>query len=206
MKNTREKTRSSFRWPAGRRSIIPALRPATGGLGDPDSVCDAPRSLRQCPVGTLRRDLVGRSVLVAVEGETVDHECVAEEVEVLAGVAAAVGASDPESVDKVSVDRFSVVPTRVETREVRVGGRDGPDVFGPVETTGTVGVGAVQAVGAGNSVTSLTCEFGWCSRLTGSLCKPVRVARAEVLLLPTRSVLPLANPRNHLMLGNSSFG
>ena len=38
-----------------------------------------------------------------------------------------------------------------------------------------------------------TCEFGWCSRLTGSLCKPVRVARAEVLLLLTRSVLPRAN-------------
>jgi hypothetical protein len=48
-------------------------------------------------------------------------------------------------------------------------------------------------VGAGNSVTSLTCEFGWCSRLTGSLCEPVRVARPEVLLLFTRSVLPRAN-------------
>jgi hypothetical protein len=48
-------------------------------------------------------------------------------------------------------------------------------------------------VGAGNSVTSLTCDFGWCSRLTGCLCKPVGAARAVTLLLLTRSVLPRAN-------------
>jgi hypothetical protein len=61
-------------------------------------------------------------VLVAVEGETVDHEGVAEEIEVLTGMAAAVGASDPEGVDEVAVDRFGVVPARVETGEVGVRG------------------------------------------------------------------------------------
>jgi hypothetical protein len=60
---------------------------------------------------------------VTVEGEAVDHEGVAEEVEVLAGMAAAVGASEPEGVDEVAVDRFGVVAARVETREVSPVGR-----------------------------------------------------------------------------------
>jgi len=56
-------------------------------------------------------------------------------------------------------------------------------VFGPMigATIAVTLIGLVRG-----SVTSLTCEFGWCSRLTGSLCKPVRVARAEVRLLFTR--------------------
>jgi len=57
---------------------------------------------------------------VVVEGEAVDHEGVAEEVHELAGVADAVGASDPEGVFEVAVDRFRVVTPRVEAREVRV--------------------------------------------------------------------------------------
>ena len=69
-------------------------------------------------------------MLVAVEGESVDHEGVAEEIEVLAGMAEAVGASEPERVDEVAVDRFGIVAAWVETCEVGVGGGDGPDVFG----------------------------------------------------------------------------
>jgi len=66
--------------------------------------------------------LVGCSVLVAVEGEAVDHEGVAEEIEVLAGMADTVGASEPEGVDEVAVDRFGIVAAWVETGEVGVGG------------------------------------------------------------------------------------
>jgi hypothetical protein len=33
--------------------------------------------------------------------------------------------------------------------------------------------GEVDPVGAGNSVTSLTCEFGWCPSTDWALCKPV---------------------------------
>jgi hypothetical protein len=50
---------------------------------------------------------------VSVEGEAVDHEGVAEEVEVLAGVADAVGASEPEGVFEVAVDGFGVVAAGV---------------------------------------------------------------------------------------------
>jgi hypothetical protein len=87
----------------------------------------------------------------------------------------------------------AVWPVRVVVGDV--GSRDGfemasPEDEDPVEAFASDGA---DPVGAGNPVTSLTCEFGWCSRLTGSLCKPVRVARAEVLLLLTRSVWPRAN-------------
>jgi hypothetical protein len=47
-------------------------------------------------------------VLVAVECQSVDHEGVAEQVEVLAGVADAVGASDPEGVVDAAVDALGV--------------------------------------------------------------------------------------------------
>jgi hypothetical protein len=56
--------------------------------------------------------------LVAVERETVDHEGVAEEVEVLAGAADAVGASEPEGVFEVAVDGFGVIASGVEPRTV----------------------------------------------------------------------------------------
>ena len=79
---------------------------------------------------------------VSVEGETVDHERVAEEVEELAGVADAVGAAEPEGVFEVAVDRFGVVAPRVQPGEVGVTRRDGPDVLGAVEPPGRVlGVG-----------------------------------------------------------------
>jgi hypothetical protein len=91
--------------------------------------------------------LVGVASPVAVEGEGVDHEGVAEEVEVLAGVAEAVGASDPEGVVDAAVDGFGVEAAGVEAGEVGVGGRDGPDIFGAVELAGFVASVGVHADG-----------------------------------------------------------
>jgi hypothetical protein len=76
---------------------------------------------------------LGAASLVAVEGEAVDHEGLAEEAEVLAGVADAVGASEPEGVFEVAVDGFGVVAARVQARDVRIRRSDGPDVLGAVE-------------------------------------------------------------------------
>jgi tagatose-1,6-bisphosphate aldolase non-catalytic subunit AgaZ/GatZ len=58
------------------------------------------------------------SASVAVEGEAVDHDGVAEEVERLAVVAEAVCAAEPEGVVEVAVDGFGVVAAGVEAREV----------------------------------------------------------------------------------------
>ena len=44
------------------------------------------------------------SASVAVQGERVDHECVADEVQGLAVVADAMGAAEPEGVVEVAVD------------------------------------------------------------------------------------------------------
>src|SRR5439155_11454911 len=92
-------------------------------------------------------ELVRLRSSVSVEGEAVDHEGVAEEVEVLAGVADAVGAPDPEGVFEVAVDGFGVVASRVEASEVGVARRDGPDVFGAVELAGCVFGCSVEADG-----------------------------------------------------------
>src|SRR5439155_102062 len=94
-------------------------------------------------------ELVRLRSSVSVEGEAVDHEGVAEEVEVLAGVADAVGAPDPEGVFEVAVDGFGVVAPGVEPREVGVGGCDGPDVLGSVETPSRVSRCAVESDGDG---------------------------------------------------------
>jgi hypothetical protein len=48
------------------------------------------------------------------------HERVAEEVEVLTGVAGAVGASDPDAVVDAAVDGLGVEAARVEAGEVGV--------------------------------------------------------------------------------------
>ena len=149
MENTWEKTRPILRRPAGRRSITGGFVGCDTGFRRGLGFVTRRDRCASASAGALRGDLVGCSVLVAVEGESVDHEGVAEEIEVLAGMAEAVGASEPEGVDEVSVDRFGVVAAWVETREVGVGGGDGPDVLGPVETPGPVRVGAVQAHGHG---------------------------------------------------------
>jgi len=54
--------------------------------------------------GKLGGELVGAVSPVAVEGEPVDHERVAEQVEVLARVSDAVGPADPEAVFDIAVD------------------------------------------------------------------------------------------------------
>jgi hypothetical protein len=82
---------------------------------------------------------------MAMECEPVDHECVAEQVEVLAVVADAVGAPEPECVVEVAVDRLGVVAAGVKAREVRVGGGDGSDVFGSVQLPCDVVGGAVES-------------------------------------------------------------
>jgi hypothetical protein len=62
---------------------------------------------------------------------------------VLAFVADAVRASEPEAVVEAAVDTFGVVASAVQPREVGVVGWYGPDVFGPVEFAVRVVVGAV---------------------------------------------------------------
>jgi hypothetical protein len=62
----------------------------------------------------LGGELVRVLSAVAVQRETVDHERVAEQVEVLAGVPDAVCSADPEGVFDVAVDRFGVVAAWVE--------------------------------------------------------------------------------------------
>ena len=113
---------------------------------------DAPKLNAGCSrVGCLSGSggELGAASLVAVEGEAVDHEGVAEEVEVLAGVADAVGASEPEGVVEVAVDGFGVVAAGVEPGEVGVGCGDGADVFGAVELPGGVVGVAVESDGDG---------------------------------------------------------
>lgn len=50
------------------------------------------------------------------------------------------GSSEEQGVLEVAVDRFGVVPPRVEAGEVRIVGWDGPDVLGSVEMPGSVPV------------------------------------------------------------------
>ena len=108
---------------------------------------------------------------MAVEGEAVDHEGVAEEVEVLAGVADAVGAAEPEGVFEVAVDGFGVVAAGVEAGEVGVGGWDGPDVLGAVEPAGGVFGGAVEPDGDGLAAVGVR---GAGSRCTSGTCRSCR--------------------------------
>ena len=87
------------------------------------------------PAEELRRRIrwAGRSFAVRCRARRVDHEREADEVEVLAFVADAVGASEPEAVVESAVDALGVVASPVEPCEVGVVGRDGPDVLGAVE-------------------------------------------------------------------------
>jgi hypothetical protein len=59
---------------------------------------------------------------------------VGEQVKVLALVADAVGASEPEGVVEGPVDRLGVATPCVEAGEVGVARRNWPDALGPVET------------------------------------------------------------------------
>ena len=84
-----------------------------------------------------------------MERETVHHECVPEEVEVLAGVADAVRASEPERVFEIAVDGFGVVAAGIQPREVRIGRGDRSDVLRPVEPPGLIVGVAVESDGNG---------------------------------------------------------
>jgi hypothetical protein len=86
---------------------------------------------------------------VAVEGDGVDDEGVAEQVEVLAGVAEGVGSPEVEGVVEVAVDALGVVAPGVEPLEVGVGRGDGSEVLGAVELAGGVVVVAVEPHGEG---------------------------------------------------------
>ena len=149
-----------------------AARSALGdGLGaDSGAPKSVPATSVVCARAGLRGEL-GAASLVAVECEAVDHECVAEEVEVLAGVADAVGASEPEGVFEVAVDRLGVVAAWVQPGEVRVGRGDGADVLGAVELPGRVlGVGVEPDGDALGLVT--VGEDG--SRCTSGTCRSCR--------------------------------
>jgi len=84
---------------------------------------------------------------LSVEGEAVDHERVAEEVQGLTVVAEAVGSAEPEGVVEVAVDAFAVVATRIEATKVGVGCGDGSDVLAPVQLPLCVLGGAVESDG-----------------------------------------------------------
>ena len=81
------------------------------------------------------------------DGQGVDHEGVAEEVDELAAVADGVGPAEEEGVVEVAVDGLGVVASPEQVGEVGVAGRDGPEVLGPVELAFGVLVVAVEADG-----------------------------------------------------------
>jgi hypothetical protein len=58
-----------------------------------------------------------------MQREAVHHEGVAEKIEVLAGVADAVSAPEPEGVLEVWVDRLGIVATGIQLSEVGGMGR-----------------------------------------------------------------------------------
>ena len=70
--------------------------------------------------------------------QPVHEQRVADEVDLLAEVADAMGPSEEQCVLEVPVDGFGVVPSRVKASEVGIAGRDGPDVLGSVEALGPV--------------------------------------------------------------------
>jgi hypothetical protein len=71
--------------------------------------------------------------VVTMQGQAVHAEREREQVQMLACVTNRVRPPKPERVVECTVDRLSVIAPLVQTGEVRIGGRDGPDVFGAVE-------------------------------------------------------------------------
>lgn len=70
---------------------------------------------------------------MAREREGVDEQGPAEDLDLLAGVSEAVGASEEHRVVESPVQRLRVVASQVEGREVRIGRRDRADVLRAVE-------------------------------------------------------------------------
>jgi histidine kinase/DNA gyrase B/HSP90-like ATPase len=75
---------------------------------------------------------------VTDQGQPIHEQRVADEVDLLAEAAEAVGSSEEQGVLEVPVDRFGVVPACVQACEVGIAGRNGPDVLGSVEVPGPV--------------------------------------------------------------------
>jgi hypothetical protein len=70
---------------------------------------------------------------VLVKRQRVDHQGVAEQVHVLAGVPDAVGPVEVQRVLQAPVDGPGVAPSAVDLLEVRIARRDRPEVLDPVE-------------------------------------------------------------------------
>ena len=85
-----------------------------------------------------------RSLPVLEHGLRVDHQPVADEVQVVAGVTDTAGARQPHRVVDCPVDRLGIVPDRVERLEIRIRGRDDPHVLGSFGLTSGVLFVAVQ--------------------------------------------------------------
>jgi hypothetical protein len=100
-------------------------------------------------LGELARRRAGRGSVasVPVAGDGGHDEGVAEQVEVLAGVADCARTAEVESVVEIAVDRLGIVATWVEPGEVGVRRRDGSEVLSAVEFASSVGVVAVEATG-----------------------------------------------------------
>ncbi len=64
------------------------------------------------------------------DGQGVDHEGVAEEVDELGAVADGVGPAEEEGVVEVAVDGLGIVAAPEQVSEVGVTGRDRPQVLG----------------------------------------------------------------------------
>ena len=66
-------------------------------------------------------------------GQSVHEQRIADQVDLLALAADAVGSSEEQRVNEVAVDRFGVVSTRIEAREIRIVRWDRTNILGPVE-------------------------------------------------------------------------
>ena len=100
--------------------------------------------------GRLRSEHLGLSVLH--ERERVHHEGEAEQVDPLAAVPDGVGPAEEQGVVEATVDGLGVVALAEQPVEVRILGRDRPDVLGPVEPPAFVVVVAVEPDGDGAAV------------------------------------------------------
>jgi len=91
---------------------------------------------------------------VVVQGQGVDHQGIAEQVQ-LPGMPEAVRPTEVVRVDDPSIDGLRVVPPRVESREVRIRWRNGADALGAVEPPDLVLIGGVE------THRDLTAPYAW---------------------------------------------
>ena len=87
---------------------------------------------------------VATSTAVPVQRKAVDAEGEGQQVQVLTFVSNRMRPPQPKRVTERTVDRLGIVATLVQTSEVRVRRRDGPDVLGPVEPAPLVVLVAMQ--------------------------------------------------------------